>query len=111
LPILENILFNLTKNQLRLIATDLEVSISASIEVKGSEDGVVAVPAKRVMETIRALPDVQLVFQADLGTNKIKMITETGEYNLVGEASEEFPAIPQFKSEDQLALNSTLFRP
>ncbi len=110
LPILENILFQLAKNQLRLIATDLEVSITASLEVKGSEDGIIAVPAKRVMETIRALPDVQLVFQAEAGTNKIKMITESGEYNLVGESSEEFPAIPQFKSDDQLALNSTLFR-
>src|SRR5512135_2883071 len=110
LPILENILFSLTKNQLRLIATDLEVSIAASLEVKGTEDGTVAVPAKRVMETIRALPDVQLVFQADSGTNKIKMITESGEYNLVGESSDEFPAIPQFKSEDKLAIDSTLFR-
>ncbi len=110
LPILENILFILTKNQLRLAATDLEVSISATIDVKGSEDGTVAVPAKRVMETIRALPDIQLVFQADPGTNKIKMITESGEYSLVGESSDEFPAIPQFKSEDQLSLSSTLFR-
>ena len=110
LPILENILFNLTKNQLKLVATDLEVSISATIEVKGTEDGIIAVPAKRVMETIRALPDVQLVFHAESGTNKIKMITESGEYNLVGESSDEFPAIPQFKSEDQISLNSGLVR-
>lgn len=110
LPILENILFGLTKNHLRLLATDLEVSISATIEVKGSEDGIVAVPAKRVMETIRALPDVQLVFQAEAGTNKIKMITESGEYNLMGESSEEFPTIPQFKSEDQISLSGTLLR-
>jgi DNA polymerase-3 subunit beta len=110
LPILENILFGLIKNQLKLVATDLEVSIAATIEVKGSEDGIVAVPAKRVMETIRALPDVQLVFQADPGTNKIKMITESGEYNLVGESSDEFPAVPQFKSEDQISLGGSMFR-
>src|SRR3990172_12886375 len=80
LPILENILFDLSKNTLRLAATDLEVSMIASLEVRGTEDGKIAVPAKRIMETVRALPDVQLVFSADLSANKIKMITETGEY-------------------------------
>ena len=39
LPILENILFSLEKDTLRLIATDLEISMAAHIEVKGSEDG------------------------------------------------------------------------
>ncbi len=110
LPILENILFDLTKNTLKLSATDLEVSMSATIEVKGAEDGKIAVPAKRLMETIRALPDIQLVFHADLSANRIKMITETGEYVLMGEASDEFPTIPQFKAEEKLSLSGDLLR-
>lgn len=108
LPILENILFTLNKNTLRIVGTDLEVSMSATIEVKGAEDGTIAVPAKRVMDTIRALPEVQLIFHADQAGNKIKMITESGEYNLVGESSEEFPATPQFKAEDEIVLDSGL---
>lgn len=110
LPILENILFDLSKNSLRLAATDLEVSMAASIEVKGGEDGKIAVPAKRIMETIRALPDVQLVFTADLSANKVKMITETGEYALVGESSDEFPTIPQFKGEEKITLDGELLK-
>ncbi|HEY4612574.1 MAG TPA: DNA polymerase III subunit beta [Bacteroidota bacterium] len=110
LPILENILFDLSKNTLHLAATDLEVSMSASLEVKGSEDGKIAVPARRIMETIRALPDVQLAFAADVAANKIKMVTETGEYALVGESSEEFPVIPQFKGEEKITLNGELLR-
>ena len=47
LPILENILVELKKNTLRLVATDLEISMSATMEVKGSEDGTITVPAKR----------------------------------------------------------------
>lgn len=110
LPILENILFDLKKNTLRLSATDLEVSMSASIEVKGSEDGSVTVPAKRLMETIRSLTDVNIIFAADLSSNKIKLITETGEYTLLGESSEEFPTIPQFKGEDKVVLDGTVLR-
>ena len=108
LPILENILFTLNKNTLRIVGTDLEVSMAATVEVKGAEDGTLAVPARRVMDTLRALPDIQLVFHADQGSNKIKMITESGEYNLVGESSEEFPATPQFKAEDEITLDSGL---
>ncbi|HTP78828.1 MAG TPA: DNA polymerase III subunit beta [Bacteroidota bacterium] len=108
LPILENILFSLSKSTLRVSATDLEISISATMDVKGVEDGTLAVPARRVMDTLRALPDVQIVFHADQSNNKIKMITDSGEYNLVGESSEEFPAIPQFKAADELSLEGEM---
>lgn len=110
LPILENILFELKKNTLRLAATDLEVSMSAEVDVKGSEDGSITVPAKRLMETIRSLPDVQLIFNADLSSNKVKMITDTGEYTLMGESSEEFPTIPQFKGENQFSLEGNMLK-
>lgn len=110
LPILENILFELKKNTLRLAATDLEVSMSAQLDVKGNEDGTITVPAKRLMETIRSLPDVQVIFTADLSSNKVKMITDTGEYTLMGESSEEFPTIPQFKGENQINFDGNILR-
>lgn len=110
LPILENILFDLKKNTLRLSATDLEISMSATLDVKGSEDGTVTVPAKRLMETIRSLADVSIIFAADLSSNKIKLITETGEYTLLGESSEEFPSIPQFKGEEKIVIDGAILR-
>jgi DNA polymerase III subunit beta len=108
LPILENILFSLSNNSLQLIATDLEISMSALLEVRGSEDGSIAVPAKRVMDTLRALPEAQLVFHADTTTNKIRMITENGEYNLIGEKSQDYPAVPEFKGEREITFDSSL---
>lgn len=107
LPILENILFILKKNSLVLISTDLEISMSATIDVKGSEDGSIAVPAKRVMDTLRALPDTQLVFSADQTTNKIRMATSNGEYNLIGESSQEYPAVPEFKGESEITIDGS----
>lgn len=110
LPILENILFELKKNTLRLMATDLEVSMAATVEVKGTEDGSITIPAKRLMETIRALSDVNIVFTADLASNKVKMMTENGEYTLLGESGEEFPTLPQFKGEDRIVLDGSILR-
>jgi|WetSurMetagenome_2_1015567.scaffolds.fasta_scaffold01020_12 DNA polymerase III subunit beta len=108
LPILENILFSLSNNILLLIATDLEISMSATLEVKGGEDGSIAVPAKRVMDTLRALSETQLVFHADVSTNKIRMITETGEYNLIGETSQDYPAVPEFKGDREIVFEGSL---
>jgi DNA polymerase III subunit beta len=108
LPILENLLFTIQNNSLIIIATDLETSMSATLEVRGSEDGSIAVPAKRVMDTLRALPEAQLVFHADTATNKIRMITENGEYNLIGEKSQDYPAIPEFKGENEIVFDGSL---
>jgi DNA polymerase-3 subunit beta len=108
LPILENILFTVSNNSLHLIATDLEISMSAKIDVKGSEDGSIAVPAKRVMDTLRALPETQLIFHADESTNKIQMITENGEYILVGESNQDYPKIPEFKSDSEIDIDGQL---
>lgn len=110
LPILENIVFDLKKNLLKIAATDLEVSMSVTTEVKGNEDGSITVPAKRLMETVRSLPDVQVLFSADLSSNKIKLITDTGEYTLIGESSEEFPNISEFKGVDQFKINGATFK-
>jgi len=110
LPILENLLFEVSKNVLKITATDLEISMAIALTVKGMEDGVIAIPAKRIVDTIRALPDVQVVFTIDTENNKIKMVTENGEYSLTGESSEEFPTVPQFKGDNEIAIDADMLR-
>lgn len=107
LPILENILFDLLNNKLTLTATDMDLSLTVSITVQGEEDGKIAVPAKRLMETVRALDDKSMPsFVADVTTNKIVMTTSNGHYALTGEGAKEFPAIPQFKSVNETTIDA-----
>ncbi|MCG8374254.1 MAG: DNA polymerase III subunit beta, partial [Balneolales bacterium] len=56
LPILETILFKSEAGKLKLTATDLEISIVESIEADIEEEGAVAIPARRLLETLRQLP-------------------------------------------------------
>jgi DNA polymerase-3 subunit beta len=107
LPILENILFDLTKDKLTVTATDLEISMAATIAVVGTNSGKIAVPARRILETTRALSETEIVFDAD-ESNKITMTTDMGEYKMMGESSEEFPSIPQFKGEMEFEVESGL---
>ncbi|MEE9225227.1 MAG: DNA polymerase III subunit beta [Bacteroidota bacterium] len=109
LPILENLLLELEGDELKITATDLELSLSVTTKVKGIEDGKIAVPARRVVETVRALPETQVTLTAD-PSNKVTIVTETGEYRLTGESSEEFPSVPQIKGDEQITLPAEILR-
>jgi DNA polymerase-3 subunit beta len=110
LPILENLLFEVHTGNLKITATDLEISISVSLEIKSSENGTIAIPAKRIFDTVRALPDTLITFSIDTESNKIKMKTENGEYTLTGETADEFPAIPEFKGDSELLIDTSVFQ-
>lgn len=110
LPILENFLFDLENDKLTITATDLEISISIKLVVKGMADGKIAVPAKRVVETVRALPNTDVMFSADPGNNRITMTTGTGEYRLSGESSENYPSVPVFEGHDEISLDAETVR-
>jgi DNA polymerase-3 subunit beta len=110
MPILENVLFSLSGDTLTLTATDLAISLTVSIAVKGMEDGNVAIPAKRLMDTVRSLPDTSAAFAIDTSTNKIRITTDNGEYGLTGESAKEFPAVPAFKGTSEIRIGTDLLR-
>ena len=104
LPIIENFLFEVTKDQLKISATDLDTSMVMTMKVKGSADGKIAIPAKRLTETIRSLPNTEVVVTANADDKKISISTANGEYKLTGESSDNYPTIPAFKGNSQLTL-------
>jgi DNA polymerase-3 subunit beta len=117
LPILETILFESKDGQLRLTATDLEISIIEYTDADIQEDGAVAIPARRLIETLRQLPDIPVSFEVDEKYN-VKFRTDKGTYKLVGENPDEFPEVPNLDAGHQLqtttdvvlkAINKTLF--
>jgi DNA polymerase-3 subunit beta len=110
MPILENILCELSNNLLTITATDMATSLTVSLQVRGTEDGKIAIPAKRLMDTMKSLPDTSTVFLIDTATNKVKITTENGEYGLTGEPAKDFPPVPPFKGTSELSLDSNLLR-
>ena len=110
LPILENLLFELTGNSLRMSATDLEVSMSIRMEVKGEKDGAIAVPARRLIETVRSLPDVPLTFNANPDDNKITLKTQSGTYTLIGQSSTDFPQTPSGMTGKKVKIPANILR-
>jgi DNA polymerase III subunit beta len=110
MPILETILVELVKDTLTLTATDMALSLTVTMSVEGTEDGKVAIPAKRFVDTMRSLPDTSASFSIDTGTNKIKITTDFGEYSLTGESAKDFPAVPPFKGTEEISMENTTLR-
>lgn len=109
LPILENILFELSGNNLKITATDLEISMTVNSQVNGTTDGKIAIPARRLTETIRALPELDISFHAD-ASNRISLTTDMGEYKMSGNSSDEFPIVPELKDIPQLEIEGESLR-
>lgn len=96
LPILENFLFHLEDNILHVTASDLETTMTVAIPLAMSEDnGVVAVPAKILLDTLKTLADIPLTFAIDTAsTYRIELSTDEGKYKLSGLSGENYPRSP-----------------
>ena len=110
LPVLENVLMELTGNELKLTASDLDISMSVTLPVNGISDGDIAVPAKKLNETLRALPSADISITADSTNNRISIKTDQGEYKMAGDSASNFPASQQVESEVSIELETSLLR-
>lgn len=96
LPILEKCLFRVHGNTLTLVASDSESIAVVDIaleEVTG--EGSVAVPARNLIDTLKTMPNIPLIFNVDTATSGIEISGGTGQYKLTGESADTYPEIPQ----------------
>jgi DNA polymerase III subunit beta len=90
LPILDNFLFELKKDQLLVSASDLETTMSAALTIDSKSQGSVAVPAKLLLEILKTFPEQPLTFTVE-ENNTIEISSQSGKYALAYAPGEEFP--------------------
>src|SRR6202049_4920530 len=93
IPILSNLLVEAKGTRLAITATDLELSIRTSCEVKIKKEGAETIPAKKLLELVRLLPEGEIKFRL-LENHWIEIVSDKKKYKLVGMARENFPALP-----------------
>ena len=95
LPILDDFLFNISENELRITASDLETTMVVSIQpdlVEGA--GEVTIPARLLIDILKNFPDIPVSFNIDETTLAIEITTGEGRYKMAGHKSDEFPQVP-----------------
>ncbi len=118
LPILDHFLFDLAPGEVVVSASDLETTMTVKFEVRTEDTGTIAIPAKMLLDILKAFPDIPLTFKIDLETFGVELISDAGKYKLTGANGDEFPKTPELEggsdvqiSADTLvtAINRTLF--
>ncbi len=118
LPILENFLFEIKDSQLKISASDLETTMTTSMEVISKESGLVAVPAKILLDALKTFSEQPLTFTINEKSFQVEISSETGKYKLTGHDGAEFPKIPVIDQPNSVeisaevlleAINKTIF--
>lgn len=93
IPILSNLLLEATNGSIRLSATDLELGILSKCPAKVKKEGSGTVPARRLVEIVRSLPEAEVHVKV-LENHWVHITCERSSFKLVGMARDNFPALP-----------------
>lgn len=121
-PILENFLFELDNEILKITASDGETTLITSVGVKSDDSGKIAVPAKMFQEVIKSFGDQPLTFsvkESESGEGGLlEILDEKDNYFVALDNAEDYPELPEFDAAQKVtiasgvladALSNTLF--
>jgi len=93
IPILSNLLLETADSRLRISATDLELGLRCGCPAKVKKEGAGTIPAKRLLEIVRSLPEAEIRFKI-LENHWVQVTCERSSFKLVGMARDNFPVLP-----------------
>ena len=105
LPILDNFLFELDNSKLTVSASDLETTMSATVDVESDNDGSVALPARLLLDTLKTFPEQPLTFIVE-DNNTVEISSNHGKYALAYANGEEFPKAVALEDPSTTTLTS-----
>lgn len=89
---LDNYLFQLSENQLKITASDLESTMITTLALENAEgEGSIAIPARILNNTLKEFPEQPLTFKINDETFNIDLYSENGKYSIMGQTGEEYP--------------------
>lgn len=91
LPVLANVLIRVSEGLASFTATDMEVELSARMAVDGAEPGEITVPARKLFDIVRALPDGAKI-DLKLGGNRVTLTSGRSRFTLATLPASEFPS-------------------
>lgn len=121
-PILENFLFEIAGENLKITASDGETTLITSLAVKSENDGKIAVPAKMFQDVIKSFGDQPLTFvvkPSESGEGGLlEILDEKDNYFVALDNAEDYPELMEFDASQKVvipsgvladALSNTLF--
>jgi DNA polymerase-3 subunit beta len=92
IPILANVLIEADNDQVRLLATDLEVGLRSRCQASVAKGGSLTLPAKKLYEIIKALPETDVRIEED--KSGVKVAADRFDSRMQTLPREDFPTLP-----------------
>ena len=104
MSILQCILVDCSRGNIRLITNDTELGIETIVEGEILEKGVIAIEAKIFVDIVSKLPDNDILIQTD--ENYITNITcEKSKFHIIGKSGDEFAYLPEIKRDNYIKVS------
>jgi len=104
LPVLSNILVETLEDRLRVRGTDLDISVSVQTPAEVERQGAITLPAKKVAEIARELPDAPVQLDSDGG--RVVLVCASSKFRLHSLPAEEYPTFPEVRFDEAWRLLS-----
>src|SRR5580765_3438639 len=93
IPILANVLMEASDGEVRFLATDLEVGLRSKCAATVNKPGSLTLPAKKLYEIVKALPDTDIRIAQD--KSGVKVAADRFDSRMQTLPREDFPSLPQ----------------
>jgi DNA polymerase-3 subunit beta len=102
--ILSGILLDARENELRLAATDMEVSLRATVPAQVDGDGIIVLPGKTLADIARLLPGDEVTIEHRVAESVVHVTSGSASYTLHTYNPEDFPRLPEFETTTTFAV-------
>jgi DNA polymerase-3 subunit beta len=108
IPILANVLMEAKGNEVRMLATDLEVALRSRCDATVAKGGALTLPAKKLYEIVKALPETDVRIEED--KNGVKVAADRFDSRMQTLPREDFPTLPDATGTARATLPSAALR-
>lgn len=104
LPVLSGVRAELVGDRLKVTGSDLDLTITANIDVAGSQPGVAVLPAKLAADIVKAMPAGAVEFEVE--GEQARITADRAQFTLNTIPPQEFPKLNELTSES-FAISAT----
>jgi DNA polymerase-3 subunit beta len=109
IPILSNVLAEARSGELRIAATDLDVSLRCGCAAEVVSDGAITLGAKKLYEIARSLPESEIRLKV-LPDSWASIECERVSFKMAGLPKDDFPALPEGKASKGIEIPGEVLR-
>ena len=109
IPILSNILLKAADGHLSFTSTDLDLTLLSQAEAKISRPGSVTVPARKLFDLIRNLPEADVALKL-MDNHYLGVTCQRSSFRLVAQPAEDFPTVPKVDAKKGVSFPLDLWK-